>query len=78
MIGILTNNSKSRSIINGSDRFANFNKTRDIPTSCGPATNATVERVIDALRQRLALPARDSFVPMKTFTKTILNGLEFA
>jgi hypothetical protein len=31
MIGILTNNSKSRSIINGSDRFANFNKTRDIP-----------------------------------------------
>ena len=30
MIGILTNNSKSRSIINGSDRFANFNKTRDI------------------------------------------------
>jgi hypothetical protein len=24
-------NSKSRSIIDGSDRFANFNKTRDIP-----------------------------------------------
>ncbi len=30
MIGISTNNSKSRSSIDGSDRFANFNKNRDI------------------------------------------------
>jgi hypothetical protein len=34
-------NSKSRSIIDGSDRFANFNKTRDIPPKSRSDFSAT-------------------------------------
>jgi hypothetical protein len=44
MIGILTNNSKSRSIINGSDRFANFNKTRDIPDQLSRSASSYITR----------------------------------